>query len=60
MPEDETITSFADRVIDLAEKVIIQNGGNRTFSRSPGPPDARGGRSRRGPLAPECRVALLQ
>ena len=31
MPEDETITSFADRVIDLAEKVIIQNGGKRSF-----------------------------
>jgi len=29
MPEDETITSFADRVIDLAEKVIISNGGQR-------------------------------
>jgi hypothetical protein len=30
MPDDETITSFADRVIDLAEKVIIDNGGKRT------------------------------
>jgi hypothetical protein len=29
MPEDETITSFADRVIDLAERVIIKNGGKR-------------------------------
>jgi hypothetical protein len=31
MPEDETITSFADRVIDLAERVIVKNGGNRVF-----------------------------
>jgi len=29
MPMDETITSFADRLIDLAEKVIIENGGQR-------------------------------
>ena len=29
MPEDETISSFADRVIDLAERVIIGNGGQR-------------------------------
>jgi hypothetical protein len=29
MPEDETITSFADRLIDLAEKVIIEQGGER-------------------------------
>jgi len=29
MPEDETITSFADRLIDLAEKVIIEQGGQR-------------------------------
>ncbi|MCB1124638.1 MAG: ADP-ribosylglycohydrolase family protein, partial [Verrucomicrobiae bacterium] len=29
MPMDETITSFADRVIELAEKVILENGGKR-------------------------------
>jgi hypothetical protein len=29
MPMDETITSFADRIIDLAESVIIENGGQR-------------------------------
>ena len=29
MPMDETITSFADRIIDLAERVIIENGGQR-------------------------------
>ncbi len=29
MPEDETITSFADRLIDLAERVIIEQGGRR-------------------------------
>lgn len=29
MPNDETITSFADRLIDLAEKVIQDNGGKR-------------------------------
>jgi len=29
MPMDETITSFADRLIDLAEKVIIEQGGER-------------------------------
>jgi len=29
MPMDETITSFADRLIDLAERVIIANGGRR-------------------------------
>jgi hypothetical protein len=29
MPMDETITSFADRLIDLAEKVIIEKGGQR-------------------------------
>lgn len=32
MPEDETITSFADRVIDLAEKVIIGQGGDRKYA----------------------------
>jgi len=30
MPNDETITSFADRLIDLAEKVIVEQGGERT------------------------------
>ena len=29
MPTDETITGFADRLIDLAEKVIIDGGGQR-------------------------------
>ena len=29
IPDDETITSFADRLIDLAEKVIISQGGER-------------------------------
>jgi len=29
MPMNETITSFADRLIDLAEKVIIEQGGRR-------------------------------
>lgn len=31
MPEDETISSFADRLIDLAERVIIENGGERSY-----------------------------
>lgn len=31
MPENETITSFADRLIDLAERVIINNGGSRQW-----------------------------
>jgi hypothetical protein len=29
MPEDETITSFADRLTDLAERLIIEQGGRR-------------------------------
>lgn len=29
MPMDETITSFADRLIDLSEKVILDHGGQR-------------------------------
>ncbi|MCP5116358.1 MAG: ADP-ribosylglycohydrolase family protein, partial [bacterium] len=29
MPMDETITSFADRVLDLAERVIAEHGGER-------------------------------
>ncbi|HSV99425.1 MAG TPA: ADP-ribosylglycohydrolase family protein [Sedimentisphaerales bacterium] len=29
MPADETITSFADRLIDLAERVIVEQGGQR-------------------------------
>ncbi len=29
MPTDETITSFADRLIDLAERVVIEQGGRR-------------------------------
>ena len=32
MPDDETITSFADRVIDLAEIVIVKNGGERVLA----------------------------
>jgi ADP-ribosylglycohydrolase len=31
MPNDETITSFADRLIDLAERVILEQGGERTM-----------------------------
>jgi hypothetical protein len=31
MPMNETITSFADRVIDLAEKVILGQGGERMW-----------------------------
>lgn len=31
MPDDETITSFADRICDLAEQVIAENGGRREF-----------------------------
>ncbi len=33
MPMDETITSFADRVIDLAERVITDAGGSREIVR---------------------------
>jgi hypothetical protein len=33
MPEDETITSFADRVIDLAERIIIDHGGKRIIKK---------------------------
>jgi len=29
MPEDETITSFADRIFELMEKMIVKNGGKR-------------------------------
>jgi hypothetical protein len=29
MPNDETITSFADRLVDLAERVILEQGGQR-------------------------------
>jgi len=32
MPDDETITSFADRLVDLAERVIIEQGGERLVS----------------------------
>jgi hypothetical protein len=32
MPADETITSFADRLTDLAEKVITEQGGERLTS----------------------------
>jgi hypothetical protein len=31
MPDDETITSFADRICDLAEQVIAENGGRREY-----------------------------
>jgi hypothetical protein len=33
MPMDETITSYADRLIELSEKVIRQGGGERTITR---------------------------
>lgn len=33
MPGDETITSFADRIIDLAEMAILEKGGKRTVER---------------------------
>jgi hypothetical protein len=33
MPNDETITSFADRLVDLAEQVISKNGGVRETNR---------------------------
>lgn len=33
MPMDETITSFADRLIDLAERVILDNGGERVYEK---------------------------
>ena len=29
MPSDETITSFADRLVDLAERVIVEQGGDK-------------------------------
>ena len=32
MPDDETITSFADRLTDLAERVIVEQGGTRTLT----------------------------
>jgi hypothetical protein len=31
MPEDETITGFADRIIEIAGRVIIENGGQKSF-----------------------------
>jgi hypothetical protein len=34
MPMDETITSYADRLIELAEKVVSQGGGERALRRS--------------------------
>ncbi len=33
MPQDETITSFADRLVDLAELVITERGGRRVFNK---------------------------
>jgi len=33
MPLDETITSFADRLVELAEKVILEQGGERVHVR---------------------------
>jgi hypothetical protein len=33
MPTDETITGFADRLIDLAERVILDQGGRRLATR---------------------------
>jgi hypothetical protein len=35
MPNDETITSFADRLIDLADRVIEDNGGKRDSKHGP-------------------------
>jgi hypothetical protein len=32
MPTDETITSFADRLVDLAERVIAEQGGQRLLA----------------------------
>jgi ADP-ribosylglycohydrolase len=34
MPNDETITGFADRLLDLAEQVVIRNGGSRRLEKS--------------------------
>jgi hypothetical protein len=34
MPLDETISRFADRLTDLAEKVILENGGSRSLDGS--------------------------
>ena len=31
MPADETITSFADRLVDLAERVVVEQGGRRSM-----------------------------
>lgn len=31
MPTDETITSFADRIIDLSERLIVEKGGSRRY-----------------------------
>ncbi len=42
MPTDETITSFADRLVDLAEKVIIEQGGERVLANA----------------GPVCRIAI--
>lgn len=36
MPTDETITSFADRLIELFELVLEENGGKKTFSQAKG------------------------
>ena len=33
MPSDETITSFGDRVMEQAERVIVEQGGTRQFDR---------------------------
>ncbi len=35
MPNDETITSFADRLIDLADRVILEQGGRRQTTNGP-------------------------
>jgi hypothetical protein len=32
MPQDETITSYADRLVELAERVITGQGGQRVAS----------------------------
>ena len=36
MPLDETLSSYGDRLVSLAEKVILQNGGSSLFRRAHG------------------------
>jgi hypothetical protein len=54
MPEDETITSFADRLIDLAERVIVEQGGERV--RAGGEPRYRIARQEPRNLLPLARL----